>query len=440
MNFSTLIKFTSSAKFSPNGFSIAVIKGNDLFIYKTEDLKQRNKFSFGSPLTFIEWSPDSSLIICGIFKGAMIEVRSIDNPNWECSISEGSLGMTFAKWVPDSRKIISGCNFNIKLSIWSLQNKKFAYIDYPKFNDDKCAVFSSNGLYSAVVERKDIHDYIGIYSNTDFDLVSHFMSESADLVDIEWTKDNTSLIIIDYPIESKVYIYSTIGTLESSFEPCNIGSFGIPLMKQSEDKKSVAFVTEQNIKLYDTIVWKNYASISHTEAIKGKNKKYHIFKEEEITEKDSNNMLIKRTRFTCVDSIPQNMLNSNTSKNGKTKGIKKVEWSSNSKIFAYRNDNYPNILWVWSIDTIELHSVIITLKHIKDFKWTPPTQKNNFLFIVTENNKTYQFSSNTISTIEIPNTTGNITPYKIQWNSQGNCLLLNDKSNIIIGYLSDSLF
>ena len=151
-------------------------------------------------------------------------------------------------------------------------------------------------------------------------------------------------------------------------------------------------------------------------------------------------MLIKRTRFTCVDSIPQSMLNGNTSKNGKTKGIKKVEWSSNSKIFAYRNDNYPNILWVWSIDTIELHSVIITLKHIKDFKWSPPTQKNNFLFIVTENNKTYQFSSNTISTIEIPNTTGNITPYKIQWNSQGNCLLLNDKSNIIIGYLSDSLF
>ena len=78
------------------------------------------------------------------------------------------------------------------------------------------------------------------------------------------------------------------------------------------------------------------------------------------------------------------------------------------------------MLWVWKTDSLELISVIITNKNIRDFKWSPSQNSNNkntivnddnFLIIVTENQKIYLYSTYTISTIEIP--CENFNPTKV---------------------------
>lgn len=445
MNFSNTIKYSSSAKFSPNGYYLALIRNDELLIYESTHVKQVHKFSFAQPFNIIEWSPDSSLILCGIFKSTYVEIKSLDNPEWQCKINEGFSGLNHIKWVPDSRKLISSCEFNIKLSVWSLIDKTFSFINNPKFNDDKCAVFSNSGLFAAIPERKDLHDYVGIYSISDFTLVTHFLSESVDMCDIKWSYDNTSIIIVDYPIESKIYIYSPLGEIEATIEPCLKGSFGINPFTLSPNSEMLATTNEQSIKLFDSISWQNFATLNHL-CYKNKNKKHHIFKEEEITVKDQNGNVTKGTKFVECENISSiTQTNSNGNK-GKLKGIKKIEWSSDSKYLVYKNDNYPNMLWVWKTDSLELISVIITNKNIRDFKWSPSQNSNNkntivnddnFLIIVTENQKIYLYSTYTISTIEIP--CENFNPTKVQWNMNGTSVLLCDKNNIVLGYLDRSL-
>lgn len=62
---------------------------------------------------------------------------------------------------------------------------------------------------------------------------------------------------------------------------------------------------------------------------------------------------------------------------------------------------------------------------------------DNFLIIVTENQKIYLYSTYTISTIEIP--CENFNPTKVQWNINGTSVLLCDKNSIVLGYLDRSL-
>ena len=55
----------------------------------------------------------------------------------------------------------------------------------------------------ALAERHNGRDFIGIYFTGDFSLVSHFQVPTFDLEDLFWTKDSTSLIFIDIPLEVK---------------------------------------------------------------------------------------------------------------------------------------------------------------------------------------------------------------------------------------------
>ena len=113
--------------------------------------------------------------------------------------------MSYARWSPDSRRVISICEFNVRMTIWSLIDRSTSYINYPKFHD-KGIAFTSNGFFMALAERKESKDYIGIYYTGDWNLVSHFPVDSYDLQDISWSKDNTAIVVWDSPLEVFIYL------------------------------------------------------------------------------------------------------------------------------------------------------------------------------------------------------------------------------------------
>lgn len=57
-------------------------------IYDTDGLKANHKFAFNDFIQHLEWSPDSTLILVGLFKRGICEVKSLDNPEWVCKIDE----------------------------------------------------------------------------------------------------------------------------------------------------------------------------------------------------------------------------------------------------------------------------------------------------------------------------------------------------------------
>ena len=71
-----------------------------LQIYETETLKVNQKFSFIDFISHFEWSPDSTLLLVGLFKRGICEVKSLDNPDWVCKIDEVCLIkiITFRDW------------------------------------------------------------------------------------------------------------------------------------------------------------------------------------------------------------------------------------------------------------------------------------------------------------------------------------------------------
>jgi hypothetical protein len=64
-------------------------------------------FSCLDKIEHIEWACDSNFILCGLFKRAMVQAWSVEQPDWNCKIDEGPAGISHARWSPEGRQIIT---------------------------------------------------------------------------------------------------------------------------------------------------------------------------------------------------------------------------------------------------------------------------------------------------------------------------------------------
>lgn len=336
--------------------------------------------------------------------------------------------MSYARWAPDSRRIITISEFNIRMTVWSLIDRSTAYINFPKFND-KGISFTSNGYFMALAERKESKDYIGIYYAGDWTLVSHFPVDSYDLQDIMWSKDNTAIIIQDSLLECKFYIYSPTGNLITQHEPYqwNLG------IKNLNISPNGHFLTvgfhDQAVRLYNHITWKLIIDFTHTTSLNDITN-INVFREDEVDEATYSGDIKKTTKYVDVKSaIKFNVLKPSLEK--PNIGVSEMSWSYDSNFLATRIDNIPNVLWVWHISTLSLHTVIVQIKPIKHFQWSP-TQ--HILLICTENSRLYSFTLTNVYVIELVTDTTNIAINKINWNVDGKSFIVSEKTYMIIGY------
>ena len=103
-----------------------------------------------------------------------------------------------------------------------------------------------------------------------------------------------------------------------------------------------------------------------------------------------------------------------------------------SKLIASRNDNIPNAVFIWDINSLKLNTVIVHIKNVKDFKWSP---KENILIIVTENEKCYVFSLYNVYLVElISDSQKAFQANYIKWNNDGESFIISDKKQMIIGH------
>ena len=162
LSFSNSLKYSGEAVFSPDNNYFAISKGIEIIIYSLSTMKQIQKYTFCDFVEKIEWSEDSQLILIGLFKRNLCEIKNIKKPKWICRIDEGLAGMNYARFTPDSRHIISICHYNVKLTIWSLLDKSTYVISMPKYST-KGLSFTSNGNFMALVIVKYYKYIIGIY-------------------------------------------------------------------------------------------------------------------------------------------------------------------------------------------------------------------------------------------------------------------------------------
>ena len=140
---------------------------------------------------------------------------SIEQPEWTCKIDEGSAGLVSAYWSPDSRYILTTADFQL---LWSLVNKSVSYIKYPKLPQGGL-VFTKDGLYMALAERRDTKDYVSIFNCDKWSLLSHFEVATNDLAGLSWSPDGRLLCVCDSIVHYNVLVYSIDGKCVSTYSP-----------------------------------------------------------------------------------------------------------------------------------------------------------------------------------------------------------------------------
>ena len=424
MNFSSTIKYIGITEYSPNGLYLAIAKTSSLIIYETSELKIVQKFVFPNAISQIAWSPDSALILIAFYKAGIVEIKEISNPEWTCAINESMSGVTFSRWTPDSRKVIIVNDFNVRMSIWSLIDKSTVYIDGPKFKD-KGIAFSSNGYFMALAERRESKDTIGIYFTGDFSLVSYFTVDTFDLSDIFWSKNDTSIVVIDNELECKIAIYSPSGNLIEKHEPYN-GALGARIASFSPNGKYLAVGFNDNkVRIYNAITWKIVSELNHNvTTISGDT---NVFKEEELSGKNKYSKYIE-----CQLPFKIPMTNSNSIMKGTGGAITDIEWSFDSNYLATRSESLPNMVFIWKVNALSMYTAIMQLKMIKEFKWSP---KEDMLLIVTENAKLYTFTLSNVYIVElVSDLNNNFGASFVMWNTDGRSFVVSDKKQMIIGH------
>ena len=133
MIFSDLFKYTSVLPvFSPNGALLAHSVNYKLIIKETKSMQTFKIFTCVDSISEIKWSNDSMFILCVLKKRNIVQVWSLEYPDWQCKINEGSAGLFKCDWCPDSRHILTTLDFFIRITLWSIEDDSVSYMKYPK--------------------------------------------------------------------------------------------------------------------------------------------------------------------------------------------------------------------------------------------------------------------------------------------------------------------
>lgn len=97
----------------------------------------------------------------------------------------------------------------------------------------------------------------------------------------------------------------------------------------------------------------------------------------------------------------QNIANKYNHKNADapTHGISSVIPNFNNSKLAILSETYPNSLFIYSTENMEIETVLVMIEDVKSVAWNPV---NDFCVFVTGNKRLYIYSSDEASVCDVP--------------------------------------
>ncbi|XP_008968973.4 WD repeat-containing protein WRAP73 isoform X2 [Pan paniscus] len=398
MNFSEVFKLSSLlCKFSPDGKYLASCVQYRLVVRDVNTLQILQLYTCLDQIQHIEWSADSLFILCAMYKRGLVQVWSLEQPEWHCKIDEGSAGLVASCWSPDGRHILNTTEFHLRITVWSLCTKSVSYIKYPK----ACLqgiTFTRDGRYMALAERRDCKDYVSIFVCSDWQLLRHFDTDTQDLTGIEWAPNGCVLAVWDTCLEVRILNHVTWKMITEFGHPATINDPKIVVYKEAEKSPQLGL---------------GCLSFPPRRAGAGplpsSESKYEIA------------------------SVPVSLqtLKPVTDRANPKIGIGMLAFSPDSYFLATRNDNIPNAVWVWDIQKLRLFAVLEQLSPVRTFQWDPQQPR---LAICTGGSRLYLWSPAGCMSVQVPGE-GDFAVLSLCWHLSGDSMALLSKDHFCLCFL-----
>uniref|UniRef100_A0A2R9BGA7 WD repeat containing, antisense to TP73 n=1 Tax=Pan paniscus TaxID=9597 RepID=A0A2R9BGA7_PANPA len=398
MNFSEVFKLSSLlCKFSPDGKYLASCVQYRLVVRDVNTLQILQLYTCLDQIQHIEWSADSLFILCAMYKRGLVQVWSLEQPEWHCKIDEGSAGLVASCWSPDGRHILNTTEFHLRITVWSLCTKSVSYIKYPK----ACLqgiTFTRDGRYMALAERRDCKDYVSIFVCSDWQLLRHFDTDTQDLTGIEWAPNGCVLAVWDTCLEVRILNHVTWKMITEFGHPATINDPKIVVYKEAEKSPQLGL---------------GCLSFPPPRAGAGplpsSESKYEIA------------------------SVPVSLqtLKPVTDRANPKIGIGMLAFSPDSYFLATRNDNIPNAVWVWDIQKLRLFAVLEQLSPVRTFQWDPQQPR---LAICTGGSRLYLWSPAGCMSVQVPGE-GDFAVLSLCWHLSGDSMALLSKDHFCLCFL-----
>ncbi|KAL6980911.1 hypothetical protein U1Q18_022547 [Sarracenia purpurea var. burkii] len=397
-------------------------------------------FSCLDKISYVEWAQDSEYILCGLYKRPMIQAWSLTQPEWTCKIDEGPAGIACARWSPDSRHILTTSDFQLRLTVWSLVNTACVHVQWPK-HASKGVSFTRDGKFAAICTRRDCKDYINLLSCHTWEIMGVFSVDTLDLTDIEWSPDDSAIVIWDSSLEYKVLIYSPDGRCLSKYQAYE-GGLGVKSVSWSPCGQFLAVGSyDQMLRVLNHLTWKVFAEFTHLSTVRAPCSAV-AFKEvdeplqlnmselclsDDFIQVNSENLTEGRieVRYDVMElPVTLPFQKPPADKPNPKQGIGLMSWSNDSRYICTRNDSMPTVLWVWDIHRLELAAILVQKDPIRAAAWDPTCAR---LVLCTGSPHLYMWTPSGAYCVNVPLPQFTITDLK--WNSDGSCLLLKDKES-----------
>ncbi|XP_012589976.1 PREDICTED: WD repeat-containing protein WRAP73 [Condylura cristata] len=413
----------------------------------------------------VEWSADSLFILCAMYRRGLVQVWSLEQPEWHCRIDEGSAGLVSSCWSPDGRHILNTTDFHgsSELSRASLRLCTGPSSPCPALPGawgvtsaplapslDTCVdsaaasrrlAFTRDGRYLALAERRDCRDYVSVLVCSGWQLLRHFDTDTQDLAGIEWAPNGCVLAAWDSCLEYKILLYSLDGRLLSTYSAYE-WSLGIKAVAWSPSSQFLAVGSyDGKVRILNHVTWKVLAELGHPATVT--DPKVVVYQEAEKSPRPplgrhpfppppGRRSAATESKFE-VASVPVSLqaLKPVTDRANPKIGIGALAFSPDNYFLATRNDNVPNAVWIWDVRKLRLAVVLEQQAPVRAFQWDPRRPR---LAVCTGGSKVYLWSPAGCLSVQVPGE-GDFQVLSLGWHCRGDALALLSRDHFCLCFL-----